>query len=358
MIGKRLNRARRAAGLSLRDLADQVGVSHTTINKYEKDVGGAMPPSGQLVKIARALGVRSEYFLRSTEVELTGVEYRKRAKTPKRLLRQVEADVLDQAERWINLLSLYPQSPVRPFAVPEALPELVTDLSQLDQLADTVRGAWALGLNPIPDMIDVLESMGVLVIMTAVDARDKFDGLAASVNGNPVIVVSENWPGDRQRFTLAHELGHLLLEGRLGDGIDEEQACNRFAGAFLLPTKAVVDLLGQHRSRLEMRELYMLKHEFGISMMGALMRASQCAIISDTLKERVFRQFSKQGWRTEEPGDPYPPEVTYLYRQLVYRALAEDYIGESKAAELMGMATAALRMERKLGGVDAAVVNQ
>ena len=57
------------------------------------------------------------------------------------------------------------------------------------------------------------------------------------------------WPGndkarpERQRFTLAHELGHLMLEGRLADGLDEEKACNRFAGAFLAPRVAVITVL-------------------------------------------------------------------------------------------------------------------
>ncbi|OXS13880.1 transcriptional regulator [Zobellella denitrificans] len=356
MLGQRIQRARKAAGLSLRALADQVGLSHTTISKYENDE--AIPASPQLIKLAKALGVRSEYFFRPVKVELSGVEYRKRSTTPQKLLKRIEADVLDQAERWTTLLSLYPQSPVQPFAIPEGLPAQVTELEQIDAFADAVRDAWELGLNPIPDMIDVLESMGVLVIITAVDVERKLDGLAASVNGTPVIVVSKQWPGDRQRFTLAHELGHLLLHGRLSESVDEEQACNRFAGAFLLPFKSAVQRLGEHRSRLEPRELFMLKHEFGISMKGVLIRAHQCGIISDALQKRAFFRFSKEKWNTQEPGEPYPSETTYLYRQLVYRALAEDYLGESKAAELLGMPTAALRAERKLEGADAAAVDQ
>ncbi|NVK41150.1 MAG: ImmA/IrrE family metallo-endopeptidase [Oceanospirillaceae bacterium] len=356
MIGQRIQRARKAAGLSLRALGDRVGVSQTTINKYEK--GDSVPSSGQLIKLSKALGVRSEYFLRPVEVQLQGVEYRKRSSTPKKALVRIEADVLDQAERWTTLLSLYPQKPVEKFAPPAGLPEQLTDLDQVEEFADAVRDAWELGLNPIPDMIDVLESMGVLVIVTAVDVAGKLDGLAASVNGIPVIVVSEHWPGDRQRFTLAHELGHLLLHDRLHELVDEEKACDRFAGAFLLPRKSAIQHLGQHRTRLEPRELFMLKHEFGISMMGALMRASQCGIITEAVKQALFRYFSSNGWRTKEPGDPYPSETTYLYRQLVYRALAEDYIGESKAAELMSMSTSSLRAERKLGGMDAATAHQ
>lgn len=41
-------------------------------------------------------------------------------------------------------------------------------------------------------------------------------------------------PGDRQRFTLAHELGHLLFERRLAENLDVEPAANRFSGGFLV----------------------------------------------------------------------------------------------------------------------------
>jgi hypothetical protein len=58
--------------------------------------------------------------------------------------------------------------------------------------------------------------------------------------------------------------------------------------------------------------------------------------------------FSKNGWRTQEPGQAYPHESTYLHKQLVYRALSEEYIGESKAAELLGMSVSSFHKERKL----------
>jgi hypothetical protein len=88
------------------------------------------------------------------------------------------------------------------------------------------------------------------------------------------------------------------------------------------------------------------------------MRAYQCGIISDALRHKIFRLFSSRGWRTREPGDPCPSEATYLFPQLVYRALAEDYLGEAKAAELLCMPTAALRKARKLGGMDATAADQ
>lgn len=352
MIGERLKRARAAAGLSMQALADQVGVSANMIKKYEHDE--SMPGSAVLVPLARALGVRSEYFFRPVEVELGRVEYRKRARTPVRVLRRIEADVLDQAERWAELANLWPEFPVPEFRLPENLPARIGALDEVDELADSLRGAWQLGMNPIPDLIDELEARGVLVIITDADEAESFDGLQASVAGKPVIVVSEHWPGDRQRFTLAHELGHLLLHDRLAPGIPEEKACHRFAAAFLLPAVGIRQHLGEARHHIEPRELHFLKMEYGLSMQACLYRAGDLEIINQNTLRKTWKLFSRMGWRTREPGDPCRREQTLLFGQLVYRALGEGIIGESKAAELLGVPLARFRRERQLGQQDAA----
>ena len=354
MFSERLIRARKAAGLSMSALAQEVGVSANAIKKYEH--GDNMPSSSNLLKLSKALGVRSEYFFRPTKITLQGVEYRKRANTPQKLLNQINGDVMDQAERWAELLDLYPDSvkPVPKFSLPEALPEIVETIDDIESIADQMRAEWSMGLNPIPDMIDTLESQGIMIICTNVESKKKFDGLAGNIEGTPVVVVSAHQPGDRQRFTLAHELGHLVLQGRLAKGLDEEKACNQFAGSFLLPKSALFQHIGDRRHAVEPRELFMLKCEFGISMMAILIRLGQCGIITENLQKKYFMQFNKQGWRTREPGEAYRNENTYLFKQLAYRALGEDYIGESKAAELLGMSLSSFHHERKLGKNNAA----
>lgn len=352
MIGHRLERARKAAGLSMRDLAADAGVSANMIKKYEHD--DSMPSSGVLVKMAKALGVRSEYFFRPVTVELTGVEYRKRASTPKKLLRKIEADVLDQAERWQELVNLWPAFPVPAFELPKRLPSKINRYDNIESVAETLRASWDLGLNPVPDLIDALESHGILVIVTEVEVGSHFDGLQATVAGKPVIVISKGWSGDRQRFTLAHELGHMLLHNRLADNLDEERACNRFASAFLLPAESLRSQLGSTRHNLEPRELYLLKHEFGLSMQSCLYRAADLGIINDKLRQRMFMFFSKNGWRKQEPGEAYPHEETLLFEQLVYRSLGEGIVGESKAAELLCMSLMHFHRARKLETTGAA----
>jgi len=350
MIGTRIRQARLAAGLTLEALGEKIGVTHTAIQKYEK--GLLTPSSSQLLKLARACGIRVEYFFRTNKVELLEPEFRKLATFGKGAQEALKIKVLELIEKRVELLGYFPKSPLFKFVAPTGLPTLITDLDQIDAFADKVRASWQLGLDPIGDLTDTLETLGLLVIVVD-EAHAGFSGLTATAKTEdgrfyPVVAVSSKWPGDRQRFTLAHELGHLLLDGRLAPDLNEEKACDRFAGAFLAPKPAVLQSLGAQRKGLEWQELYALKHEFGLSMAGWLQRAKQCGVITDAMHLAMYKIFSAKGWRKNEPGDPIAQEHPRLFEQLVYRALGELYISESKAAELLGIPMMRFHKERQL----------
>lgn len=355
MIADRIRQARLAAGLTLGALGEKVGVSHTAIQKYEK--GLLTPSSSQLLKLARACDIRTEYFFRTHTVELLEPEFRKTAAFGKTAQDALKIKVVELVEKRVELLGAFPELPLLVFAPPVGLPEHIHELDEVEALADQARNAWQLGMNPIGDLTDTLEGLGLLVIVVD-EEHPGFSGLTAKARTDdgrefPIVAVSNRWSGDRQRFTLAHELGHLLLEGRLAVGLDEEKACDRFAGAFLAPRVAVHQLLGQQRHALEWQELYVLKHEFGLSMSGWLQRAKQCGVITDAAHLMMFKRFSAKGWRKNEPGNPLPQEHPRLFDQLVYRALAEQYISEAKAAELLGIPMMRFHKERQLESSDA-----
>lgn len=346
MIGKRLQLARKASGLSQEKLGKAVGVSANMIKKYEHDT--SMPSSATMLKLAKALSTRMEFFFRPFYVELTEVEYRKKAKTPVKLLKQIEADVLDQAERWLELSNLWANFPISKFKINMDIP-FVKEFNDIEYIANDLRAYWQLGTNPIPNLIDLLESKGILVIITDVISEEDgncFDGLQATVNDMPIIVVGSGWTGDRQRFTLAHELGHLILHGKLSEHIDEEKACHRFASAFLVPAKELTQILGSQRNNISPRELSYIKHEFGISMSACLYRLKDLGIITESKHKQFMYLFSKKGWRKKEPGEQYPVETTYLFPQLVHRAISEDIISNSKGAELLKISTFELQQQR------------
>lgn len=352
MIGARIHRARKAKGMSLRALGDAVGVSQTMIKKYEDGV--ATPSSAMLLTMARELGVRVEYFLRPPARPLEGVAYRKRSRLRGRALDALSHHILDLVERRIELESLFPTPPTASFSLPEGLPDRIQSLHDVEHVAKVVRSAWQLGADPIPCLIDLLEVRGIRVFVIAGDPDDRFDGLAATVEGMPVVVVGERWPAERQRFTLAHELGHRVLDGRCASEVDEEAACHRFAGALLMPKESAVAALGARRQHLEDREVYLLRLEFGLSMSAVLYRAKDLGIISAGYFADQMRRYGLRGWRRAEPGAGFPSEKAHRFEQLVFRAIAEDYIGESKAAELLGRSLQAFRADRALEDAGAA----
>jgi len=333
MIGERIKQARKAAGLPLRTLADRAGVTAMAISKYER--GKSTPSSGVLLSMAKALEVPVEYFLRSAKVELREVEYRKHQKLPKKLQTKIEGDVLEQVERFFELMDLLPGGPISRFQIPDGIQSRIQDYDEIEDVVEVVRDKWNLGSNPISDLTDTLEERGIIVLQTAALHENAFDGLAATVNDVLVIVVGLGWPGDRQRFTLAHELGHLILKDRLAPELDKERAANRFAGAFLVPRREVLKELGESRTWLEPGELCALKKTYGLSMGGWLHRARDLKVLSEAGYKKMYQFFGAHGWVKNEPCDEYPREEPKLFQQLVFRALGEDLISESKGAELL-----------------------
>lgn len=343
-LGERLKRARKASGFSLRQAADLVGVSQTMIKKYED---GSFPSSDVLLRLAKAYNVRMEYFFRSHNTELEGVQFRKRNKLGKKKLAAIEHMILDQVERRLEIEDLCPNRLIQTFSIPKGVPDKIETLEQIEEVAQQLRKAWKLGLAPVTNLVDLLEEHVIRVFMVDIDDKS-FDGLAGTVDDVPIVVVGASWPGDRQRFTLAHELGHLLIEGRLNKGFDEERAVNRFAGAFLWPKEVVFQELGRSRKSLELRECLLIKEEYGLSMCAQCYRLKDLGIISESYFKQLMKRFNKRGWKKQEPGKPYPSERVHVFEHLVLYAFSEDVIGESKAAELLNMTIEEFRNYRMI----------
>ena len=328
-IGERLKSARRAAGLSQRALAEAAGISAMAISKYERQLD--IPGSDILLRLAQALEVQTEYFLRPVTITVTPPTYRRRASLPKKQEKAITGQVQEWLERYLDVESLFGEPPR--FALPPAFNPRITSLEEVEEAALSLRRAWRLGQGPVESLVEVLEEHGIRV--GQVKSHNDFDALTLWANNHtPVIVVKKEIPGDRQRFSLAHELGHLVLEPA-GD-VDAEKAANRFAGAFLVPAPAARRELGPRRQTLHIFELHLLKHKYGLSMQAWIYRAKDLNILSGAAAERLFRQFRRHNWHRQEPGDPIPPEEPERMKRLVLRALAEDLISESRAAELLG----------------------
>lgn len=340
MIGNKLRIARSASGLSLRALSQAMGdiVSAQAIGKYERNED--MPSSRVLIALAKALNVSEEYLLSEDDIALEGVDFRKKVGTSAREEAILEARAIHMLERYLAVEDLLQMRSVE-WEQPRSAPHPVADIRDAEDAARSVRDDWGLGNDPIPLLAELLEERGVKVLSLDLD---DVDGLAAKVRRRDraaarVIVVKRSTWSERKRFNLAHELGHMVIAPC--DGIDEEKAAHRFAGAFLVPADVLRAEVGMHRSSISIGELVALKKRFGVSIQALAYRCKDLGIISQAAFGRLFKIFSERGWRREpfeEPATMQPElEEPKRFERLCYRALAEGVIGESRAAELLGI---------------------
>jgi Zn-dependent peptidase ImmA (M78 family)/transcriptional regulator with XRE-family HTH domain len=348
MIGRRLKSARTAAGLSLRALAEAMDhkVSAQAIGKYERNED--MPRSSVLSALARALDVEIDYLLGDGDLHLEGVEFRKSASTSRKEVARIEAKTLVFVEHYLLVeeMLLLPSSQWQP---PRSDAFAVSSVDQADAAADALRDVWDLGTDPVPKLAELLEEHGIKIV--SVDSP-RVDGLAAKVKREghpsvPVIMIAKGAWAERKRFSLAHELAHQILD--VADGVDVEKVANRFAGAFLVPGEVLRQEIGHRRTEISLGELRMLKRRYGVSLQALTYRCKDLGIINRTLYRELFDLYDRNGWRAEpfEEPDALNPvrEEPMRFRRLCFRALSEGLIGESRAAELLGMTVRELEKE-------------
>jgi Zn-dependent peptidase ImmA (M78 family)/transcriptional regulator with XRE-family HTH domain len=349
MFGERLQIARKQAGLSLRALSDRLegAVSAQAIGKYER--GEMMPSSGILLRLTKALGVGLDFFASPVGARLREVDFRKHSGTNVRERAMVEAAVLQHVERYLlieEILGLDSSHWTEPFPR-----KTVTTVEEGEALASRVRAEWNLGIDPIPNLTELLEEKGVKVLMLPLP--DRVSGLTCMVERRegdavPVIVVNQNHPVERRRLTLAHELAHRVLQA---ESKIEEKAATRFAGAFLMPRDHLLAEIGPSRRRFGFEELMVSKRMYRVSAAALIVRCRDTGIISSDQMTRVFMTIGRS-WRREEPrpleGRGQVFECPRRFERLCYRALAEELVSVTKAAELLGRPVT--EIEAAMGG--------
>ena len=347
MFSERLKLARKRSGLSLRALSADIGgiVSAQAIGKYER--GEMMPSSTVAIALAEALEVSLSHLLSPSKVSLESVEFRKLASTRARERAAVEGEVLDHVDRYLQVEEILGVATTMQER-PDGAPYRINTVEDAEGAATSVRSTWNLGGGPIADMTELMEERGIKVLK--VSLPKSVDGLSCHVRrvggpDVPVVVCSTAKSLERQRFTIAHELGHMVLG--IPSDVQEEKACNRFAGAFLAPEEELIREVGRRRLNFGVAELIEIKIMFGISAAALVVRMRELDIITESTLQNIFRGIGSS-WRNEEPRPLKRMERPTRFRRLCLRALAENEISESKAAELLRLRVS--EIERIMAG--------
>ncbi|MBM7367457.1 Zn-dependent peptidase ImmA (M78 family) [Gordonia hydrophobica] len=298
-----------------------------TISRYEH--GLREPDDAALRSLAAAFKVSKEFLehgQRRKAALAVDVHMRRRATAKAGVWRQYEARLNEyrlHASRLFEEVSLQAEQIVPHF-----------DGEDPEAAARMVRMQWRLPVGPVRSLVAWLEAAGCLVI-TEDFGTSRLDGLSQWIDDHPVMLINSAMPTDRQRWTLAHELGHLVLHNEYVDG-DVEADADAFAAAFLMPTEMIRTSL----TKPTLGRLIDLKQEWGVSIAALIQRARSLGTITDAERTRLFKMLSAKGYRIDEPGsDRIPPEVPRL-REHLRLALESRGHGDKDIAAIVGYASA------------------
>lgn len=301
---QRVQRLRSALGITQSDLATILDVPASGAARLES--GRVEADEATIGTLARFLACDRDTLLRPVpDLLYTRPWLRAYADAPKKTVDQYVSDTLIAAEV-IDILSLR--------RMPDRLPTFDGDANSdydIDEFAADVRLAADINTDSgVPNVTRAAERLGC-VVLPMENELGKHLGLSMRADATPIIRVSRaraSLPGDRQRFTVAHELGHILLHSTCPPPETSEQAkvierqAHRFASAFLLPGDAFLDDLDEENGRrVTLSTLAALKARWGVSIKAMVVRLQQLARIDADHSRSLYKQISARGWNTGEP---------------------------------------------------------
>jgi Zn-dependent peptidase ImmA (M78 family) len=224
----------------------------------------------------------------------------------------------------------------------------LNDDDAIDRVAADVRSSAGLdGTEVISNVIRSVERLGCVVLPLDGELGRHW-GMSLAVDEIPVIRVTRpsndpefNIPGDRQRFTVAHELGHLILHSGSGqpstpaDAARLEREANRFAAAFLVPGDAALEDLEAAGGRVTLSVLSQLKQKWGYSIKAFVFRFRELGVIDDTQARSLYKQISARRWNKDEPHRPGTEAAVWFRKALQERFPGKD--GLKRAAAIAGL---------------------
>lgn len=300
-------------------------VSQGYVSKAES---GRLAVTGERLELyAAALSYPPDLLCLDPQVHGVGVgliHHRKRASLPVGALRRIHAQL---ALTRIQLNGLYraagEENPQADFPQVE-----LSDLVTAKDAARLVRKRWGMPAGPVTDVVRSAEEAGALVVLRDLES-DLLDAASQWTAGQgPLFLVNSRAPGDRCRFSVAHEIGHLVLHREPGSGPEQEKQADAFASEFLMPAS---DIRGEFTNGIDITKLASLKRSWRVSMSALLRRAMSLNAITDWQYRTVIIEMSALGYRTSEPVH-VPLEEPCRVPFLVDRLLEERTLTTEQAA--------------------------
>ena len=309
--------ARHARGWSQTELSKQSGISQANLSKLENGLIG--PTDDVLHSVANALHFPRSLFFEPDKMLGLPISvhpmYRKKASVGHRGLERLEAELN------IRLLHIRRLLESTEFEPELRLPDMDIDEfgGDPERIAELVRRTWLVPTGPMKDLVGWVERAGC-VVMPCNFAALAVDGVTiSSPSLPPCIFLNRNQPADRQRFSLGHELGHIVMHRVPSPKMEDE--ANAFASALLMPARDVRPYLS---GRLTIQKLAALKPVWHVSMQALLYRAKAVGAITANQSQYLWRQISALGYRRNEPPElDFPAEEPTVLPEMIRVHLEE-----------------------------------
>lgn len=346
IFAQRLKNARIMKGYSMDELVSAMGnsISKMSISKYEKCQ--LSPNSSVIISLSKALDQPIDYFFRPFTLHIESIRFRKhKSKLAVKQENSIKENISDLVERYINIEEIC-NANVR-FNSP-----FNKEISSPDEVKQTVaqlRELWNIGNDGIVNVINLLEEHGIKIM--EIEAPSSFDGLSSMVNDvYPVIILNKSFPSERKRFTVLHELGHLMLPFPQDISEKEEELlCNLFASEMLISESVFIKKIGLKRQNISYRELRSIQLQYGISCDAIMYKAKTSGVISDhTYKLYCMRKNRDSSYKELVEQSLYRQEESTRFSFLVYNALSNELISISKAANLLHQSVEQVREDLAL----------
>lgn len=306
--------ARDSRGLTQSDLAGLMSVGQGTVSKIES--GLLEPPTAFVEDLSRVLRYEADFFFESGRpYGMPPFHYRKRKKLSAKALARIVAEMNIRRMHIAKLLRSY-EHKTNGF-IPEIDRDEYIGKSRepfsIEGIARHMREQWMLPTGPIPNMVELIEDLGGIVVPCDF-GTELIDAMSQRIDGMPVLFfVNINAPTDRMRHTLAHELGHMLLHTLTVRSDEEmEDEADMFAGAFLLPSSEVRPQL----RRFDLRQLMNMKVYWKVSMAAIAVRADRLGLITPYQRKSFWMEMGRLGYRKREPNEP-SREAPALLRRMI-----------------------------------------
>ncbi len=301
IIPSRLREAREAAGFNAKDFANKLGISRQAVFKFE--TGQSEPKGETFQNIVELVNQNVSFFYKNPPRDTTSpIFWRSLKRLDKDERTRVEKKI-DFGSDVVSLIDKYIELPDVDLPKINNFNYESTDGDEIEKIADKVREVWGLGQGPIDNLVNVLESKGIIIVSGKVNSLD-MDALSAWRFGRPILFISaEKKIAVRSRFNLAHELGHLILHR--GFTVNEkninnvEKQAHRFASAFLLPRNS----FGKEVFFSSLDHFVTLKKRWKVSISAMNYRCGDLKIFTPNQVSYIWRQMRSRDWWGAEPLD-------------------------------------------------------